>query len=75
MKQGARLLTAIILSAALIVPSSAYAEEPAGPQTEKTTPAVDLAENAKSAVMLDADTGTIIYEKNGHEKLDRKSVV
>lgn len=74
MKQGARLLTAIIMSAALIVPSSAYAEEPAGPQTEKTTPAVDLAENAKSAVMLDADTGTIIYEKNGHEKLPPASI-
>ena len=29
----------------------------------------DLAPNAKSAILLEASTGKIIYEKNSHEKL------
>ncbi|MCM3784071.1 D-alanyl-D-alanine carboxypeptidase [Neobacillus mesonae] len=74
MKKGARMLTALVLTAALIVPSIAYAEEPVSPQPDNTTPAVDLAQSAKSAVLLDADTGTIIYEKNGHEKLPPASI-
>ncbi|SDZ08645.1 D-alanyl-D-alanine carboxypeptidase family protein [Thermoactinomyces sp. DSM 45892] len=35
---------------------------------------LDLAPNAKSAVLMDADTGTIIYEKNSHEKLPPASI-
>ena len=31
--------------------------------------AVSLAENAKSAIMIEASTGEIIFEKNSHEKL------
>ena len=31
--------------------------------------ALNLAENAKSAILIEARTGTIIYEKNSHEKL------
>lgn len=31
--------------------------------------ALNLAENAKSAILIEASTGTIIYEKNSHEKL------
>lgn len=34
---------------------------------EKTT--TDLAPNAKSAILIEASTGEIIYEKNSHEKL------
>ena len=30
---------------------------------------LNLAENAKSAILIDASTGNIIYEKNAHEKL------
>lgn len=33
-----------------------------------------LAENAKSAILMDADTGTIIYEKKSHEKLPPASI-
>lgn len=33
-----------------------------------------LAENAKSAIMLEASTGEIIYEKNAHEKLNPASM-
>ncbi|HJV45899.1 MAG TPA: D-alanyl-D-alanine carboxypeptidase family protein [Bacillota bacterium] len=35
---------------------------------------IDLAQNAKSAVLLDVDTGTVIYEKNSHEKLPPASI-
>lgn len=34
----------------------------------------DLAKNAKSAILMDADTGTILYEKNGHEPLPPASI-
>lgn len=34
----------------------------------------DLAKNALSAVIMDADSGTIIYEKNSHEKLPPASI-
>jgi serine-type D-Ala-D-Ala carboxypeptidase (penicillin-binding protein 5/6) len=39
-----------------------------------TISAPDLAPNARSAVLLDADTGSIIYEKNGHDKLPPASI-
>ncbi|MBP1933529.1 D-alanyl-D-alanine carboxypeptidase family protein [Ammoniphilus resinae] len=35
---------------------------------------VHLAANAKSAILLDVDTGTVIYEKNAHEKLPPASI-
>ena len=30
---------------------------------------VDLAKNAKSAILIEASTGEIMWEKNAHEKL------
>ncbi|MNZ62295.1 D-alanyl-D-alanine carboxypeptidase DacF precursor [compost metagenome] len=33
-----------------------------------------LAENSKSAILIDADTGTIIFEKKSHEKLPPASI-
>ncbi|WP_055107712.1 D-alanyl-D-alanine carboxypeptidase family protein [Paenibacillus ihumii] len=33
-----------------------------------------LAQNANSAILMDADTGTIIYEKKSHEKLPPASI-
>ncbi|EES72262.1 MULTISPECIES: D-alanyl-D-alanine carboxypeptidase family protein [Paenibacillus] len=35
---------------------------------------IALAENALSAVLIDADTGTVIYEKKSHEKLPPASI-
>lgn len=35
---------------------------------------VDLAPNAKSAILIEASTGEIIYEKNSHEKLEPASM-
>jgi D-alanyl-D-alanine carboxypeptidase (penicillin-binding protein 5/6) len=34
----------------------------------------DLAKNARSAILMDADSGTVIYEKNGHEPLPPASI-
>lgn len=73
MRKRIHLLTALMLTFALIVPGVAAAEEPIQKQTNES-PAVELAENAVSAVLLEADTGTIIYEKNGHEKLPPASI-
>ena len=35
---------------------------------------VDLAQNARSAILIDQDTGTVIYEKNSHEALPPASI-
>jgi len=35
---------------------------------------LSLAENARSAILIDADTGTVIYEKHSHEKLPPASI-
>lgn len=35
---------------------------------------LDLAPNAKSAILMDADTGTILYEKNSHDRLPPASI-
>jgi D-alanyl-D-alanine carboxypeptidase (penicillin-binding protein 5/6) len=35
---------------------------------------IDLAPNARSAILMDADTGTILFEKNAHEKLPPASI-
>ncbi|UKS31156.1 D-alanyl-D-alanine carboxypeptidase [Paenibacillus sp. HWE-109] len=50
----------------LLVPA-AFAEE-------KKAPTVDLTPNAQSAVLMDADTGTVIAEKNKDTKLPPASI-
>ena len=37
-------------------------------------PAVDLAPNARSAILIDADTGTVMFEKNSNERLAPASI-
>jgi D-alanyl-D-alanine carboxypeptidase (penicillin-binding protein 5/6) len=51
----------------LFVISIASAEE------KKITP-IDLTPSAKSAILMDVDTGTVILEKNGDEKLPPASI-
>lgn len=50
-----------------------YAEEKSNASGGKTA-TVDLAPGARSAILLDAGTGTIIYEKNSHDKLPPASI-
>ncbi|RXZ77925.1 D-alanyl-D-alanine carboxypeptidase [Paenibacillaceae bacterium] len=53
---------------ALLLPSAAFAKE------ETKQAPTDLAPSARSAVLLDADSGTIIFEKNSHDQLPPASI-
>ncbi|QAY66218.1 D-alanyl-D-alanine carboxypeptidase family protein [Paenibacillus protaetiae] len=70
------LLTAAVI--ALQLPATAFAEEakaapnPTSGNTPSAAPA--LAGSARSAIMMDADTGTVIFEKNSHDKLPPASI-
>ncbi|HZG85176.1 D-alanyl-D-alanine carboxypeptidase family protein [Paenibacillus sp.] len=60
----------IALSFSTAASASIGADEAATAQA----PAVDLAPNARSAILMDADTGTVIFEKNKAEKLPPASI-
>lgn len=61
----------ILLSCFLILfPMAIRAEESTDTNVEENNDAnVSLAQNAKSAILIDASTGQILFEKNSHEKL------
>lgn len=63
------LLTAMALFAAFAVAPAAGAKE-----SVPGKPATDLAPGARSAILMDADSGTIVYEKNIHEALPPASI-
>lgn len=65
-KKGLICLICLQLCMMLILPA-AFAEE-------KKAPTVDLTPNAQSAVLMDADTGTVIAEKNKDAKLPPASI-
>lgn len=58
------------LCVAIVPAAASYADEkkPGGVSDS------ELAPSARSAILLDADTGTIIYEKNSHDKLPPASI-
>ena len=69
-----RTCTALLCSAALLLTPAAslpaYAEKAAAkPQTQ-----AELAKQAVSAVLMDAATGTVLFDKNSHKKLPPASV-
>lgn len=66
MKQTLFRITGLCLSMILALPIIGYAEE-----KQKQ---VDLAPNANSAILMDADTGTLMFEKNADEKLPPASI-
>lgn len=57
------IITALIISAT-IIPTPSFASEVK----------VDLAENAKSAILIERDTGTVLFEKNSNERLSPASM-
>lgn len=61
----------ILLSCFLILfPMAIRAEEATDTNVEENNDTnVSLAQNAKSAILIDASTGQILFEKNSHEKL------
>lgn len=56
----------------LIFPIYIKAEETTENKSE--TPGLNLAENAKSAIMIEASTGEVLFEKNVHERLHPASM-
>ncbi|NDI34286.1 D-alanyl-D-alanine carboxypeptidase family protein [Chengkuizengella sediminis] len=56
-----------VLFISMIFPAQLIANEPEEKQ-------IDLAPNSHSAMLIDADTGTIIYEKNAHDRLPPASI-
>ncbi|MFZ3588558.1 D-alanyl-D-alanine carboxypeptidase family protein [Bacillus sp. DJP31] len=63
-KQSLRRIVYITLAISLFLPTLAMAEESQ----------VNLAESAKSAILIERDTGTILYDKNSDEKLPPASM-
>ncbi|WP_255247900.1 D-alanyl-D-alanine carboxypeptidase family protein [Paenibacillus sp. 7523-1] len=43
-------------------------------EAPKTAGGTDLAPSARSAILMDADTGTVIFEKNSHDQLPPASI-
>lgn len=75
MKKVVLGLLAVVL--ALPIWSSVSFAEHGGPHdagTEVSSDETLLAENSKSAILIDADTGTVIFEKKSHEKLPPASI-
>lgn len=64
MKRFLFLCFTVLIAAGLIVPN-AFAEG---------NKSVNLAENAKSAILIERDTGTVLYEKNSNEELPPASM-
>lgn len=69
-KQGFIWLTVLVLALSAWAPG-VHAEES---EARAGDDQIALAQNALSAVLLDADTGTVIYEKKGHESLPPASI-
>ncbi|BBI33134.1 D-alanyl-D-alanine carboxypeptidase DacF [Cohnella abietis] len=63
------LVLAWTIIASLMVPTIAGAKEPA-PSNSLT----DMAASARSAILMDADSGTVIYEKNSNASLPPASI-
>lgn len=66
----------ILLFSGMFVPGATadYVIEEEEETRSISAPGIDLAPNAKSAILIDAHTGTVIYEKNQHEKLPPASI-
>ncbi|WP_164668710.1 D-alanyl-D-alanine carboxypeptidase family protein [Virgibacillus doumboii] len=64
------LMASIIFSILLASTSSIYGEE----KDDKKEQELNLAEDAKSAILIERDTGKILYNKNAHEKLPPASM-
>ncbi|KWX89295.1 D-alanyl-D-alanine carboxypeptidase, partial [Paenibacillus riograndensis] len=69
------LLVLCVAASVLGSASGAYAEEKAkAKDTGKNAAAVNLAPGARPAILMDANTGTVVYEKNSHDKLPPASI-
>ena len=62
-----KLKKLFVIGIVFLFPFSAFASDTY--VSKEVNNPVDLAPNAKSAILLEATTGEILYEKNSHEKL------
>lgn len=69
-----RVLTLVLCMAVSVLGAAAGASAEEKAKSTGNTSAADLAPNARSAILMDAGTGTIIYEKNSHDKLPPASI-
>lgn len=64
------LLSVFVLSPVMALADSHLQGEELEAGAKESSPSrIDLAPNAVSALLMDADTGTILYEKNAHDRL------
>ncbi|GGG57167.1 D-alanyl-D-alanine carboxypeptidase family protein [Paenibacillus radicis (ex Gao et al. 2016)] len=71
MKKRCMKLFLLVAALSMAMPVAAFAEEKAPANAGS---AADLAPSARSAILMDADSGTIIYEKNSNDKLPPASI-
>ncbi|MCG1029834.1 D-alanyl-D-alanine carboxypeptidase family protein [Virgibacillus halodenitrificans] len=64
------LITSMMVIVYSLFGMSVYAEESKGDQTNS----INLADNAKSAILLERDTGQVFYDKDAHVKLPPASM-
>ncbi len=69
-------LAMLIIAISLALPATAFAanEPKPAPNAAPQTSDAGLAPSARSAILMDADSGTIIYEKNSHDRLPPASI-
>jgi D-alanyl-D-alanine carboxypeptidase (penicillin-binding protein 5/6) len=69
-------LCILFLAFVIALPAAAFAavEPTPAPSAQKQAPSANLAPSARSAILMDADSGTVIYEKNSHDKLPPASI-
>ncbi|MCU6710099.1 D-alanyl-D-alanine carboxypeptidase [Paenibacillus sp. J5C_2022] len=74
MKKRLLSLMALALACTLALPAAAWAEETATVSEGNAAAVPDLAPSARSAILMDADSGTVIFERNSHDKLPPASI-
>jgi D-alanyl-D-alanine carboxypeptidase (penicillin-binding protein 5/6) len=69
-------LCILFLAFVIALPAAAFAavEPTPSPNAQNQAPSANLAPSARSAILMDADSGTVIYEKNSHDKLPPASI-
>src|SRR5690606_5697653 len=63
-------LSVLITCVAFFSPMAAAANEKPAPDQKE----MNFAPHATSAILMEADTGTVLFEKNAHEKLPPASI-
>ncbi|MBY9081557.1 D-alanyl-D-alanine carboxypeptidase [Paenibacillus sp. HN-1] len=74
MKKCRIAVLALCILLGLLSPVSVFAEEKGQKGQKPGSAAPDLASQSRSAILMDAGTGTVIYEKNSHVKLPPASI-